>query len=301
MCNATTVIGNKVIGFGETGDQSNVSGGIVIESTHASQALSAGSLVETGNSVLVTVGATLSVFWQPGASLCIGGATTTGYNICGILLNTSYSRLGGTFTLYNPTGSLASCSGACTASAIIYAENSNNVFSSNQINLPCQGTLTNNRYGMMIRVTGANEVANYNKYNNNTITGCGNGATGDVGIRSTGTGSGVEDSNTYNDNKLVNLSVGYLITEGTTFFIRNTEYINVATPFSSTGSGWTFAEEDFGTQFANLVACTTPLLGKTAEVTNSNTLVFGATVAAGGANHVLARCSQTGVWTVAGN
>jgi hypothetical protein len=300
MCNNSNVSGNKIIGFGETGDGSNVSAGIAIESTHSSQSLSGGSLVETGNNVLVTTSGALSINWQPGASACIGGATTTAYNICGIVLNANYSRTGGTFTLYNPTGSLASCSGSCTTSAMVYAEDSNNIFGPNLISLPCQGTLTNNRYGILLRVTGTNEVANNNKVTNNTVVGCGNGATGDVGIRE-GTIGGSLDSNTFNDNKLVNLSIGYYLFAGTNNFIRNTEYVNVATEATLSGSGWTFAEEDFGVPYADLATCNgASLLGKTAEVTNSNTATFGATVATGGANHVLARCSQSGNWTVQG-
>jgi hypothetical protein len=167
------------------------------------------------------------------------------------------------------------------------------------ISLPCQGTLTNNRYGILLRVTGTNEVANNNKISNNTIMGCGNGATGDVGIKSTGI-SVTLDSNTFNDNKLVNLPVGYLISTGTNIFIRNTEYVNVTTEASLSGT-LTFAEEDFGVPYADLTTCNgTSLLGKTAEVTNSTTATFGATVAAGGTNHILARCSQSGNWTVQG-
>lgn len=298
MCNTTNVASNKVIGFGETGDQSNVSAGIAIESTHNSQSLSGGTLTETGNAELITAPIALVSFWQPGSSVCISGATTTAYNLCGIIQNASYNRISGTFTLYNPTSGLASCSGACTTSAIIHAENDYNNFGPNAVSLPCNGTLTNNRYGIMVRATGTNEEANHNKFHNNTITGCGNGAAGDVGIRSTG--AATEDSNAYNDNKLINLSVGYLISEGTTIFIKDTQYDNVTTVATLSGSP-TFAQVDFGVPFADLVSCTAPLLGKTAEVTNNNAAnTFGTTITGGGSSHVLARCSQSGNWTVVG-
>lgn len=49
--------------------------------------------------------------------------------------------------------------------------------------------------------------------------------------------------------------------------------------------------------FANLTA--TPFTGMLANVSDSNTATWGATVAAGGANHVLARFNGS-VWTVVG-
>ncbi len=298
MCNSTTITANKIVGFGETGDGSNLSAGIAIDSTHNNQTLNTGSIVVTGTSELVTAPAALTSFWQPGSSICIGGATIASLNICGIMQNASYNRAAGTFTLYNPTSGSQSCTGACTTSAMIYAENNNNVFSSNEINLPCLGTLTNNRYGILIRATGSLEVASDNKVNNNVINGCGNGAAGDYGIRSTGTA--VEDSNTYNDNKFVNLAVGWYISQGTHMYIRGTEYINVAAQTSISGS-FSFAQTDFPVPFADLATCDgTTMLGKTAEVTNATLATFGSTVATGGANHVLARCSQSGNWTVAG-
>ena len=49
--------------------------------------------------------------------------------------------------------------------------------------------------------------------------------------------------------------------------------------------------------YASLTACTAPLEGTLAAVNNSNTATYGAAVAGGGTNHVLAYCNGT-AWTV---
>jgi hypothetical protein len=54
------------------------------------------------------------------------------------------------------------------------------------------------------------------------------------------------------------------------------------------------------TAFASIPACAAGTEGSLAEVNNSNTAVWGATIAAGGTNKVLAHCNGTN-WTVAGD
>lgn len=52
--------------------------------------------------------------------------------------------------------------------------------------------------------------------------------------------------------------------------------------------------------FATLPACAATLEGALAEVTDSTTITWGATITGSGANKVLAHCNGTN-WTVAGS
>ena len=58
------------------------------------------------------------------------------------------------------------------------------------------------------------------------------------------------------------------------------------------------ADNTVGT-FATTTACAAGLEGGITVVTDSNTAIWGATIAGGGANRVLAYCNGTN-WTVAG-
>lgn len=71
--------------------------------------------------------------------------------------------------------------------------------------------------------------------------------------------------------------------------------------FSMTNAGMATFPQSVGTvanTFASLPTCVAGLEGQMRAVTDSNTNVWGASVASGGANHVLAYCNGT-AWTVA--
>lgn len=126
LSNNSTVSNNIINGFGENGTGSTNDAGINISGNHLQQSIS--SLSETGNIVTVTLNTpcpaagqganNMCPWYQPGLTMNLQGALITGYNIAGPILNSGYSRTGATFTMYNPTSGLSSCSSTCTALAI---------------------------------------------------------------------------------------------------------------------------------------------------------------------------------------
>ena len=231
ILNNSSITGNVVNGFGENGGGSQIAAGFQIGGTHADQAIS--TLNESGNIVTVVATGALNAWFQPGVTITITGSTTAGYNISGLILNTSYSRTGATFTMYNPTSGLASCSGACTTSALILPQQNNNTLSNNTVTLPCSGTLASSRYGFLFRATGAGELVQGNRLFGNKVIGCGNGATGDVGISMAGSAA-VTASIFGND--LVNLATGIQLTSGSGSVFGNT-FTNVASLYGGGSLG----------------------------------------------------------------
>jgi len=285
------ITGNNIYGFGQAGDGSNVAGGICVGGTHAQVQI--GSMSESSNTVTVTVASPPLPGWiQPGLTINLTGATTAGYNISGLILDAGYSRTSGTFTIYNPTSGLGACSGGCTSSAFIQSMQSNNVIADNIINLPCQGTLTNNRYGILVRPNSSTDLANANKIQNNTIIGCGGGATGDFGIRTAG--SGTQADNVYADNKFINLATGFSFTQGTGNMEWGSTFTNVTTQVGISGSPTFAASETFNVPTADVASCAGTYKGKSMWIT-SNTAAGFATAWSGvtGANNYQFKCNGT--------
>jgi hypothetical protein len=292
--NNSTISSNVINGGGE-GTGSNVSAGIIIGGTHGSNAIS--TMTESGNIVTVTTTAALNTWFLPGATVNITGATTTGYNIAGPILNTGYNQSSGVFEMYNPTGSLASCSGACTTSATVNSQQNNNTVVGNTITLPCGGTLAGNHYGFMVRPLGTNEVANNNKIANNTVIGCGNGTANSYGVDVTGNVGGTNNT-VLSSNHFVNLAAGIWNNAGLDTYAVNNTFVNVTTPITFASGSGSMAASTTPLAFANLDTCSTTLEGNYAAVTDSTTNTNGATITGSGSNAVSAYCNGTN-WVVA--
>lgn len=285
---------NVIYGFGENGGGANPSDGIIIGGSHAGQAIS--TLSESTNTVTVTTTAALNSWVAPGSTQCIAGSTTAGYNICGLVQNAGYSRSGGTFTMYNPTSGLGACSGACTTSAFVQTSQNNNQLTNNVIYLPCGGTLAGTRNGIDIRPLGSNEQASNNRLDGNTITGCGNGATGDLGVNLRG--AGIASGNAIYNTTLNNLQTGIAFNFGAGYFLWNTVLNNVAA--ATSGTTTTFGQSDVPIAFAQVASCAAPYKGNTVEVSNGNTAPSWNATLASGTGEVDARCNGTN-WVVFSN
>lgn len=271
--------------------------GIILTDSTASQAIS--TVSETSNVVTVTVSGSLNSAIQPGVSLAICNTTPScnpstyfGYYT---VIDSNYSRSGGTFSYIDNLGTGFSCSSSCGS---IYFGANNNTVTNNVIVGPV-GALTAASVAFFLRGQVASAVINNNVFKNNTYTGT--SVSNEYCMDESGTFV-LMDNNLFDGNTCINAGIGLNLggSGATNTRARRNSMVNVGTPFSySTGGTISeLSDNGFAAPATDIASCGASLLGlKFQSNDNASSPGFGATYTTTGSSNVTLTCNGTN-WTV---
>jgi hypothetical protein len=221
--NDSTVSHNVVNGFGGSGEI-----GIGINEAQNQEALTTCSSTGSAPFLVTCSTGTMPPWIFNGGKVNLNGNSPVAYNgNWNIVSRTGTNGSSGTFTFY-----VAANPGTMTLAGNVSPPSSNNVIADNQVIFPVQGTRSGTLVGIQMRcgIGATTGVCSNNSFRNNTVQGT--GASGELGINFTG--AGTQDSNSANDNTLINLATGISRSNGTNSQFLNNNFISVATQWAGT-------------------------------------------------------------------